>query len=86
MPCIRRGSRRWRDDAVIKAGERQSGLSVPEHSYDNDSSLFLWRTIDFREGYEARYITIWKRQKDGSWKIAIDGGTSTPPRPAAVRH
>jgi hypothetical protein len=44
--------------AVIKQGERQSGMSVPEHAYDNDSSLFLWRTIDFREGYEARYITI----------------------------
>jgi hypothetical protein len=46
------------EGAVIKQGERQSGLSVPEHSYDNDTSLFLWRTIDFREGYVARYVTI----------------------------
>ena len=44
--------------ALIKQGERQSGLSVPEHSYDNDTSLFLWRTIPFAVGYEASYNTI----------------------------
>ncbi len=45
--------------AVIKQGnKKQSGLSVPEHSYDNDTSLFLWRTIDFHDGYTARYTTI----------------------------
>jgi hypothetical protein len=44
--------------AVIKQGDKQSGLSVPEHSYDNDSSLWLWRTIDFHDGFEASYTTI----------------------------
>jgi hypothetical protein len=44
--------------ALIKQGDKQSGLSVPEHSYDNDSSLFLWRTLPFAEGYEAAYNTI----------------------------
>ncbi len=44
--------------ALIKQGVKQSGLSVPEHAYDNDSSLFLWRTLPFREGYEASYVTI----------------------------
>ncbi|HEX5139355.1 MAG TPA: DUF3108 domain-containing protein [Dehalococcoidia bacterium] len=44
--------------AVIKQGDKQSGLSVPEHSYDNDSSLWLWRTIDLHEGFEASYTTI----------------------------
>ena len=38
--------------------EKQTGLSVPEHSYDNDTSLFLWRTLPFAEGYEGRYTTI----------------------------
>ena len=46
------------DGALIRRGGRQSGLSVPEHSYDNDSSLFLWRTLPFAEGYEASYVTI----------------------------
>jgi uncharacterized protein DUF3108 len=43
---------------TIGEGERQSGLTVPEHAYDNDTSLFLWRTIAFAEGYETSYITI----------------------------
>jgi hypothetical protein len=46
------------EGALIKHGDKQSGLRVPEHAYDNDTSLFLWRTIDFREGYEASYVTI----------------------------
>jgi hypothetical protein len=47
------------DGALIRQGdERQSGLSVPEHSYDNDTSLFLWRTLPFEEAYEASYNTI----------------------------
>jgi len=33
-----------------------------EHYYDNESSLFLWRTIDFREGFEAAYHTVLANQ------------------------
>jgi hypothetical protein len=44
--------------ALIKDGDKQSGISVPEHAYDNDASLFLWRTLDFKDGYQARYITV----------------------------
>jgi ketosteroid isomerase-like protein len=29
----------------------------------------------------GRYVTIWKRQTDGSWKVALDIGANTPPRP-----
>jgi Protein of unknown function (DUF3108) len=47
------------EGALIKQNEdKQSGLSVPEHSYDNDSSLFLWRTLPFAVDYEASYTTI----------------------------
>jgi hypothetical protein len=44
--------------ALIKQNDKQSGLSVPEHAYDNDTSLFLWRTLRFEAGYEAAYVTI----------------------------
>jgi ketosteroid isomerase-like protein len=27
----------------------------------------------------GQYITIWKKQKDGSWKVLWDGGSSTGP-------
>ena len=43
---------------LIKDGDKQSGLTVPEHSYDNDASLFLWRTLDFKDGYKGAYTTI----------------------------
>jgi hypothetical protein len=52
------------EGALIRQGGRQSGLSVPEHSYDNDSSLFLWRTLPFEEGYEASYVTIITNQRN----------------------
>ena len=50
--------------ALIKQDNKQSGLSVPQHSYDNDSSLFLWRTIPFTPGYEASYVTIITNQRN----------------------
>lgn len=27
----------------------------------------------------GNYFTVWKKMKDGSWKVALDGGNSTPP-------
>jgi hypothetical protein len=74
------------EGALIRQGERQSGLSVPEHAYDNDTSLFLWRTIDFREGYEARYVTIITNRRSrqtielrvtGKEEVTVPAGTFT---------
>ena len=30
----------------------------------------------------GKYMTIWKKQPDGSWKFVADGGTPDPPPPA----
>ncbi|MDZ4278191.1 MAG: DUF3108 domain-containing protein, partial [Dehalococcoidia bacterium] len=38
--------------------ERLVPLRLEENSYDNESSLFLWRTIAFEEGYEASYHSV----------------------------
>ena len=27
----------------------------------------------------GNYVTVWKKQEDGSWKYVLDGGASTPP-------
>jgi hypothetical protein len=35
--------------------ERCNPLKLPENTYDNDSSLFLWRTIDFEEDHDVVY-------------------------------
>ena len=31
---------------------------LEEHYYDNESSLFLWRTIRFEKGYQASYSSV----------------------------
>jgi hypothetical protein len=46
------------EDVSIKQGDRQSGLSLPEHAYDNDTSLFLWRTLPFETGWQGSYNTV----------------------------
>jgi|FLYL01.1.fsa_nt_gi uncharacterized protein YkuJ len=46
---------------VIEEGdERALPLSLEglAHYYDNESSLFLWRTVRFEEGYEASYNSV----------------------------
>ncbi len=35
--------------------------------------------VDVSRGY---YVTIWKKQADGSWKFVFDGGNQAPPAPA----
>jgi len=38
--------------------ERTDSLSVPVPHYDSWSDLFLWRTIEFFEGQELRYVDV----------------------------
>ena len=50
-------------DRVLFRTERdgetqQRDQRLREHSYDNESSLWLWRAIELVEGYEARYISV----------------------------
>jgi ketosteroid isomerase-like protein len=42
---------------------------------------YTWGNWRFDAGDTVRYgnyFTVWKRQADGSWKIALDGGNTTP--------
>lgn len=57
------------DESVITITETRNDeeprtipLRLEENYYDNDSSLFLWRTIPFREGYEVSYRTVLANQ------------------------
>ena len=61
------GERRWQVEyeggtAVVmqrsEDGERRDELTVPTRPYDSWTDVFLWRTIDFREGYEATYADV----------------------------
>lgn len=46
------------DEVKIRSGDRQSFLRLPEHYYDNDSALFVWRTLPFADGYVAHYNSV----------------------------
>ncbi len=43
---------------------RSNPMCVPEHAYDNDSSLFIWRAIKFEKGYTVSYITVLANRRD----------------------
>ncbi len=32
---------------------------------------------------KGSYVTVWRKQSDGSWKVALDMGSFVPPKPAA---
>ena len=38
-----------------------------------------WKYVSTDTTYYGNYFTIWKKQDDGRWKVALDGGNSTPP-------
>lgn len=50
---------------------------------------YTWGTYEFRapgaDGKErvgtGHYVTIWRRQPDGSWKFLLDTGSPNPPKP-----
>jgi len=38
--------------------ERTDTIDIPKTSYDTWTDLFLWRTLDFKEGYEVKYEAV----------------------------
>jgi len=53
-------------EVKIRSGGRQSFLSLPEHFYDNESALFVWRTIAFRDGLVLHHYTILTNRRDSA--------------------
>ena len=42
-----------------RGGERaERELRLRRDAYDNESALWLWRTLDLREGYDAQYVSV----------------------------
>ncbi len=44
---------------AVKHGKSpsQKDITLRDHYYDNESSLWLWRTLDFVEGYDKFYVS-----------------------------
>lgn len=51
-------------DAAEPDSSRSNPLCVPEHAYDNDSSLFIWRTLQFEKDYTVTYTTVFSNRRD----------------------
>jgi hypothetical protein len=59
---------------VERVGEddtRTDTLDVPAISYDSWSDLFLWRTIEFTEGYSVEYTDILSCTLDRTQKLGV---------------
>ncbi|MFH1160316.1 MAG: hypothetical protein V1733_05140 [bacterium] len=56
----------------VKAEVSQSG--------DLGYTFGNWELYDFPRGMirYGNYITIWRKQKDGTWRWILDGGNTTP--------
>ena len=51
-------------DETTPDNTRENPLRLPEHGYENHSSLFLWRTITFEENYTVTYTTIISNRRE----------------------
>ncbi|HVP05263.1 MAG TPA: DUF3108 domain-containing protein [Dehalococcoidia bacterium] len=43
---------------VGEDGERDDTVTIPRLAYDSWGDLFVWRTIDFRTGYDVEYTDV----------------------------
>ena len=52
-------------------------------SRDFGISTGPWEVQEYRPGtpplFTGYYLTVWKKQSDGAWKVILDGGGTTPP-------
>jgi Protein of unknown function (DUF3108) len=56
---------------VGQDGERNDTLDIPAIAYDSWSDLFLWRTIDFSQGFGTDYADILSCTLDKTQKIGV---------------
>jgi ketosteroid isomerase-like protein len=70
---------RWRPDlAQISGGGDFGWASGPFLSYAHSTD-----ELPVAAGH---YLTVWRREADGGWRVALDGGVAYPFEEAAVAH
>lgn len=60
-------------DEATPESTRGNPLCVPDHGYDNDSALFIWRTIKFEKDYTVTYTTVLSNRRD-TQKVRLQVG------------
>ncbi len=76
-------------DNIFEASRNDTGSLtwVPrgaDVSYSADLG-YTWGEYEFRangssEVHYGKYVTVWKKQSDGSWKFVVDVGNQSPAR------
>ena len=78
---------REKDESVISWKPLKITVS---NSCDFGYSFGNWeyktRTLERDTIYYGNYVTIWKKQMDGSWKYVLDGGNNTPKPDSITNH
>jgi ketosteroid isomerase-like protein len=74
--AVRPGVLSWRP---VFADVARSG----EMGYTTGPWEFREKSLEDKPVAFGQFVTVWKRQADGVWKVAIDLGTSNPAPPAA---
>ncbi len=74
-------------DTLVTTVERdgdvkESELHLPERAYDNESSLWLWRTLGLSDSYEARYVSVNHAERSQQTVILRVTGRQTVEVPA----
>jgi hypothetical protein len=62
--------------------EEERELRLRDHTYDNESSLWLWRTLDLSDSYEARYVSVNHAERSQQTVILRVTGRQTVDVPA----
>lgn len=62
---------RWKPDLAMVSGNGDFGWAT--------GPWMLWqKSTSERAGATGHYLTVWRRQGDGSWRVLLDGGTPYP--------
>lgn len=62
---------RWQSDLAMVSGAGDFGWAT--------GPWMLWqKSTHERAGATGHYLTVWRRQADGSWRVLLDGGTPYP--------
>jgi Protein of unknown function (DUF3108) len=69
-------------DAADPESTRSNPLCVPDHAYDNDTSLFIWRTLKFEKGYTVTYSAVFSNRRDTQDVTLSVGDKETVTTPA----
>ncbi len=70
----------WADPTTSLTWEPTHAQMFASGSMGYTSGRWIYKAVDKGEKIELHgdYLTVWKKQKDDSWKVIWDGGASDP--------